>query len=256
MPGLTITMSAPSAMSSATSRSASSVLRRVHLVDLLVALAEVGGRADGVAERAVEGARVLGAVGHDAGVDAAVALRAPRGSRRCGRPSCRSARRCRRRPRPAPAPGASAPRRSRRSGCSRSSSSRPSWPWLVYGSSATSVITPSSGKRCFSSRTARGTRPFGIERLAAVGASSAPGRSPGTAPSPGCRARRTPRRPAAAGRALRRSHAGHRGDVLRAVAGRRARTPADQVAARAARFSRTRSRVKSSRRRRRGRPWG
>jgi hypothetical protein len=51
---------------------------RVHLVDLLVALAEVGGRADGVAERAVEGARVLGAVGHDLGVDRAAASSALR----------------------------------------------------------------------------------------------------------------------------------------------------------------------------------
>ena len=47
-------------------------VRRVHLVDLLVALAEVRRRADGVAERAVEGTRVLGAVGHDAGVDQAL----------------------------------------------------------------------------------------------------------------------------------------------------------------------------------------
>ena len=42
---------------------------RVHLVDLFIALAQVGGRAHGVAERAVEGAGVLGAVGHDAGVN-------------------------------------------------------------------------------------------------------------------------------------------------------------------------------------------
>ena len=42
------------------------------------------------------------------------------------------------------------------------SSSRPSWPWLVKGSSATSVSMPSSGKRFFSSRTARGTRPSGL----------------------------------------------------------------------------------------------
>ena len=39
---------------------------------------------------------------------------------------------------------------------------------MVNGSSATSVIRPSSGKRFFSSRTTRGTRPFGVERLAAV----------------------------------------------------------------------------------------
>ena len=61
-------------MSSATSRKRLVAVRRVHLVDLLVALAEVGGRADGVAERAVEGARVLGAVRHDPGVDVAGAL--------------------------------------------------------------------------------------------------------------------------------------------------------------------------------------
>ena len=42
------------------------------------------------------------------------------------------------------------------------SSSRPSWPWLVKGSSATSVSRPSCGKRFFSSRTARGTRPSGL----------------------------------------------------------------------------------------------
>ena len=42
------------------------------------------------------------------------------------------------------------------------SSSRPSWPCVVNGSSATSVIRPSSGKRFFSSRSAVGTRPFGL----------------------------------------------------------------------------------------------
>ncbi len=47
---------------------------RVHLIDLFVGLAEVGGRAHGVAERAVERAGVLGAVGHDAGVNMAVGL--------------------------------------------------------------------------------------------------------------------------------------------------------------------------------------
>ena len=45
---------------------------RIHLVDLLVALAKAGRRADRVAEGAVERAGVLGAVGHDARVDGAV----------------------------------------------------------------------------------------------------------------------------------------------------------------------------------------
>ncbi|EWS66003.1 hypothetical protein Y695_00717 [Hydrogenophaga sp. T4] len=47
---------------------------RVHLVDLLVGLAQVGCRAHGVAERAVKGAGVLGAVGHDACVHQALGL--------------------------------------------------------------------------------------------------------------------------------------------------------------------------------------
>jgi hypothetical protein len=47
---------------------------RVHLVDLLVALAQVAGRAHGVAKRPVKRAGVLGAVGHDAGVDVAMRL--------------------------------------------------------------------------------------------------------------------------------------------------------------------------------------
>ena len=44
----------------------------VHLVDLLVALAKVAGRTHGVAKRAVKGRGVLGAVGHDAGMDVAL----------------------------------------------------------------------------------------------------------------------------------------------------------------------------------------
>ena len=42
---------------------------RIHLVGLLVALAEVRARADGVAERPVERRGVLGRVGEDARVD-------------------------------------------------------------------------------------------------------------------------------------------------------------------------------------------
>ena len=41
----------------------------VHLVDLFVALAQIGRRAHGIAKRAVKRRSVLGAVGHDAGVD-------------------------------------------------------------------------------------------------------------------------------------------------------------------------------------------
>ena len=44
---------------------------RIHLIDLFVAFAQAGGAAHGIAERAVEGAGVFGAVGHDAGVDVA-----------------------------------------------------------------------------------------------------------------------------------------------------------------------------------------
>ena len=58
-------------------------------------------------------------------------------------------------------------RRSRRSGCSRSSSSRPSWPWLVKGSSATSVITPRPGNSFFSARTTRGHQAVGVDGFAA-----------------------------------------------------------------------------------------
>ncbi len=42
------------------------------------------------------------------------------------------------------------------------SSSRPSWPWLVKGSSATSVITPRPGNSFFSERTTVGTKPSGL----------------------------------------------------------------------------------------------
>ena len=51
----------------------------------------------------------------------------------------------------------------------------PSWPCVVNGSSATSVMTPSSGSAFFSARTARCARPSGFQasrpsRLLASGA--------------------------------------------------------------------------------------
>ena len=39
----------------------------------------------------------------------------------------------------------------------------PSWPWVVNGSSATSVITPSSGTAFLIARTARCARPSGFQ---------------------------------------------------------------------------------------------
>ena len=59
-----MTMSAPSAMSSSTSRSASSRIGRVHLIGALVA-DQRGARADRIAERPVEGRGVFGRIGHD-----------------------------------------------------------------------------------------------------------------------------------------------------------------------------------------------
>ena len=55
-------------MSSSTSRSASSELRAVHLIGALVAGQRLG-RADGVAERAVEGGGIFCRVGHDLHVE-------------------------------------------------------------------------------------------------------------------------------------------------------------------------------------------
>ena len=91
MPGFTITMSAPSAMSSSTSRSASSELALVHLVGALVAGQRLR-RADRVAERAVEGGGVFRRIGHDLHVDETGVVERRRGSRRRGRPSCPTAR--------------------------------------------------------------------------------------------------------------------------------------------------------------------
>ena len=162
---------------------------RVHLVDLLVALAEVAGRADGVAERAVEGAGVLGAVGHDAGVDRG---RAPSSASRIApmRPSIMSL-------------GAtmSTPACGLHQRLLRQHRDR-----LVVEDVAAVVeqaVLAVAGERVERHvgqhaqlgeallQLAHGARhqAVGVERLAAVGASSAPGRSPGTAPSPGCPAR-------------------------------------------------------------------
>ncbi|MNT14081.1 hypothetical protein D3C72_1490730 [compost metagenome] len=45
---------------------------RIHLVSHFVGLAQIGGRAHGIAERAVEGAGVLGRIRHDPRMDVAV----------------------------------------------------------------------------------------------------------------------------------------------------------------------------------------
>jgi hypothetical protein len=64
MPGLTMTMSAPSSMSSGDLAQRLVGVGRVHLVGALVALQHAA-RADRIAERAVEGRRVFGRIGHD-----------------------------------------------------------------------------------------------------------------------------------------------------------------------------------------------
>jgi hypothetical protein len=69
MPGFTITMSAPSAMSSSTSQRLVGI-GAVHLVGALVA-GQGFRRTDGVAERAVEGGGVFGGIGHDLHVEEA-----------------------------------------------------------------------------------------------------------------------------------------------------------------------------------------
>jgi hypothetical protein len=70
MPGLTMTMSAPSASRRHFVQGFVAV-GRVHLVGGLVGLAQVQRRADRIAERAVIGTGVLGRVGHDPHVDVA-----------------------------------------------------------------------------------------------------------------------------------------------------------------------------------------
>ena len=109
-----MTMSAPSARSSATSRSASSELAGIHLIGTLVALQKPAG-ADRVAERTIERARILGGVGHHLRVGVAARFQCASEWRRCARPSCRTAPECRHRPRPAPGIVRPAPRASRRS---------------------------------------------------------------------------------------------------------------------------------------------
>ena len=85
--GLTITMSAPSATSSATSRSASRPFGRVLLVGHPVAGQR---RLDRLAERPVERGGVLRRVRQERNVRVAGARPAPRGPRRPGRPSSRT----------------------------------------------------------------------------------------------------------------------------------------------------------------------
>ena len=94
---------------------------------------------------------------------------------------------------------------------------------------------------------------LGVERLAAVVASSARGRSPGTAPSPGCRASRHCSATGSRRSSAAPLHAGHRRDVFASCPGRRARTPAGSGRSAVRRCSRTSARLKASRRSRRGR---
>ena len=116
------------------------------------------------------------------------AVERARAARRCGRPSCPTARRCRRRPRRGRAPACTAPRPSRRSSRSRSSSIRPSWPWLVYGSSATSVMTPSAGKALLQRAHRARHQALGMPRLGGIERFLLRGDRPGTARSRECRA--------------------------------------------------------------------
>ena len=132
------------------------------------------------------------------------------------------------------------------------SRNRPSWPWLVKGSSATSSTTPTSGTAALIARGARPTRLSG-SRSAGPAFASALGRS-GRSPAPGRPARR----------ALRRPHrqvkgepcdAGDRGDRLLGSAVEHEDRP-DQIGGRH-RFSCTRVRDQSALRiRRRRRPGG
>ncbi len=110
--GLIITMSAPSATSSATSTSASRPLRGIHLV--AAPIAELRRALRRVAERSVQRRRVLGRVGEDRRGLVTRTRRARRGSRRPDRPSFRSARSRRRRLRPARSRSRRSARASRR----------------------------------------------------------------------------------------------------------------------------------------------
>ncbi len=133
-------MSAPWAMSASTSTQRLAGVAPVLLVALAIAAAD-DRHVDGVAERPVQPARVLGRVGEDRHVGVARRRRARRGSRRPGRPSSRSARRRGRRPWPGrrrPWRRSRAWRRCRRR---RRSSSTPQWPWSVYSSTHRSAIT-------------------------------------------------------------------------------------------------------------------
>ena len=111
------------------------------------------------AERAVEGGGVLRGVGDDRRRRAALE---PSGSRRPGRPSCRSGRRRPRRPRRARRPCGRAARARRR--CRpRRRRRTPQWPCAVYSHRQTSVSRSSSGNRGRSARSARCTIPSSIQ---------------------------------------------------------------------------------------------
>ncbi len=199
-------------------------VRRVHLVDLLVALAEVGGRADGVAERTVEGARVLRAVRHDLGVDAAVALE--RAADRADAAVHHVARR------DDVDAGGGLDQRLARQHRHR----------LVVEDVAGVVdqaVLAMRGVRIEGDvghqRRARGSAPSARRRRAGSGLrgsaprgrrrSSATARAPGTAPSPECRGARIPRRPAAGDRASGAARRASRRHPARG-SGPRARRPA------------------------------
>ncbi len=164
-------MSAPSSTSSRASRSASCAVGRVHLV--AAAVAERGRRVGRLAERAVEGRGELGRVGQDRRVGRARPRRARRGSRRRGRPSCRSgaitsapARACETAVRASSSSVASlstvGPRR-------RGSRITPQWPWSVYSHRHRSAITISSGWASLIARVASCTTPVVVPGARALG---------------------------------------------------------------------------------------
>ena len=149
-------MSAPSARSSSTSRSASpGGGGRVHLV--AAAVAELRGALGGLAERAVEGAGVLGGVAHDRHVREAVGVQPP-----ADRPD-HAVHHAAGGDHVGAGPGVDhgLPAEQLQRGvvvhvdpAGRLVRAAPQWPWSVYSQKQTSVITSSSGAACLASRTA------------------------------------------------------------------------------------------------------
>ena len=136
-----MTMSAPSATSSATSRSALAAVRRVELVAAAVA-----------GERGVAPPRGTGRRTRRRTWPRRRAARRRCGRRRparparqrSGRPSCRSARAARIRPRPGRAPSPDSAAGTRRCRPGPRASSTPQWPWSVNSSRQRSVCTTSA----------------------------------------------------------------------------------------------------------------